>query len=239
MRIRYPHAGGSARKKSREVVVDLSTKSREVVDVDPGYQMQQLGKVIRDARRGKHLSLEALAVQAEVSSGLLSQIERGLGNPSFVTLTKIATALDVPMTAFYQGPPAEGRMLVTKSQRQRLALPHGITYELLSPDFDGPFALMTGSIEANFSSEGNPVRHEGTETTHILSGRLEMNIDGVSYVLSEGDSITFDSDQIHWMRNPLNRNCEFVMTVSTSRLAGRSRSAGGDTRGRLPQRKRD
>lgn len=239
MRIRFARGAGPAHKKSREVVVDLSTRSREAVDVDPGYQMQQLGKVIRDARRRKHLSLEALAVQAEVSSGLLSQIERGLGNPSFVTLTKIATALDVPMTAFYQGPPAEGRMLVTKSQRQRLALPHGIAYELLSPDFDGPFALMTGSIEPKFSSEGNPVRHEGTETTHILSGRLEMNIAGITYVLAEGDSLTFDSDQIHWMRNPLNRICEFEMTVSTSSLPGRSRSAGGDAGGRLPQRKRD
>jgi transcriptional regulator with XRE-family HTH domain len=237
MRLRFtPDRGGPRGAKGREVVVDLPKRAAEVSEVDPDYQMQQLGKVVRDARRRKHLSLEALANQADVSSGLLSQIERGLGNPSFATLTKIANALELQMTAFYQGPPSEGRMLVTRDKRQRLVLPHGVTYELLSPDFDGPFSLMHGVVKSNFSTQDNPVRHEGTETTHILSGRLEMNIAGISYSLGEGDSITFDSDQAHWMRNPLSRACEFVMTVSSMSRTERRSSAGDDASVRLPQR---
>jgi transcriptional regulator with XRE-family HTH domain len=223
MRLRFPPNQDQSRrgkKSTHEVVIDLPTESRESSDVDAGYQMQQLGRVIREARRKKHLSLEALAARAEVSSGLLSQIERGFGNPSFVTLTKIATALDVPMTAFYQGPLIEGRMLVTKADRQRLSLPHGVTYELLSPDFGGPFSLMRASVAGKFETKDDPITHEGTETMHVLSGNLEITIADQTYPLEAGDSITFDSGQPHWIRNPLNRSAELFITVSASGRPG-------------------
>lgn len=53
-----------------------------------------IGAVIRARRAGRY-TLAELARQSGVSSGLLSLIERGRGNPSLGTLTKIAAALDV------------------------------------------------------------------------------------------------------------------------------------------------
>ncbi len=57
-----------------------------------------LGSVVHTARSGRY-TLAALAVRAGISTGLLSLIERGGGNPSFTTLVRLATALDMEPAA--------------------------------------------------------------------------------------------------------------------------------------------
>lgn len=189
----------------------------EPADRETRYQMTQLGQVIRDARRTKQLSLEELAVRSGVSSGLLSQIERGFGNPSFVTLSKIAVALDLSMSAFYQGPADNGEAVVTKKDRKVLTLPaDGITYELLTPNFKGPFTMTRSTIPPYFDNGDRPMTHEGKETYHVLSGKLEMRVGDQTFVLSEGDALTFDSSFPHSLRNPLGRQAQIVTASSPS-----------------------
>src|ERR1700760_2093438 len=65
-------------------------------------EIQRLGRLIRLAR-GERYSLDALAARSGVSAGLLSQIERGIGNPSFQTLLPVAPALDIPVAALLAG----------------------------------------------------------------------------------------------------------------------------------------
>jgi transcriptional regulator with XRE-family HTH domain len=52
-----------------------------------------LGKAIRARRKDQGDSLEALANKAGISKNMLSLIERGEGNPSWVTVEGIAKAL--------------------------------------------------------------------------------------------------------------------------------------------------
>src|ERR671922_1474227 len=65
---------------------------------EDGAKTQRLGDVgryIREQRRQAELSLRKLASQAGVSNPYLSQIERGLRQPSAKILKGIATALQV------------------------------------------------------------------------------------------------------------------------------------------------
>jgi transcriptional regulator with XRE-family HTH domain len=62
----------------------------------PSEQPQPaLGKAIRQLRRKRGVSQEALAYEAGVTSGTLSLIERGLSNPTWGTVKGIAAALNV------------------------------------------------------------------------------------------------------------------------------------------------
>jgi transcriptional regulator with XRE-family HTH domain len=62
----------------------------------PSEQPQPaLGKAIRQLRRDRGVSQEALAYEAGVTSGTLSLIERGLSNPTWGTVKGIAAALNV------------------------------------------------------------------------------------------------------------------------------------------------
>lgn len=58
-----------------------------------------LGSAIRELRSKQGDSLEALAGKAGITKNMLSLIERGEGNPSWVTVEGIAKALGVSVAS--------------------------------------------------------------------------------------------------------------------------------------------
>src|SRR5690349_18288817 len=60
-----------------------------------------LGTQLRALRKAKQLSLAELAAGAELSIGMVSQIERGLASPSIRSLRKLGEALGVPISWFF------------------------------------------------------------------------------------------------------------------------------------------
>jgi len=57
-----------------------------------------LGEAVRELRRKRGATQEALARDAELTTATLSLIERGEANPTWDTLKKIAAALDVAVS---------------------------------------------------------------------------------------------------------------------------------------------
>lgn len=62
---------------------------------------KQLGQRIRQLRNEQHMSQEEIAFKAGISPAHLGQIERALKSPTIDTVSKIAAALDVPVTALF------------------------------------------------------------------------------------------------------------------------------------------
>lgn len=61
--------------------------------------LQRLGRVIRERRTAAEMSLRELAARTNVSNPYLSQIERGLHEPSVRVLRAIAHALNMSVDA--------------------------------------------------------------------------------------------------------------------------------------------
>ena len=64
---------------------------------------KQLGYRIRYLRQNKGLSIEALALEADINRNYLGDLERGMRNPTVVVLNKIAKALDVDLSTLFEG----------------------------------------------------------------------------------------------------------------------------------------
>lgn len=58
-------------------------------------KLQKLGARIKYLRLQKGITLEKLAFENDIPKPTLSVVERGLKNPRFLTLVKIAKALEV------------------------------------------------------------------------------------------------------------------------------------------------
>ena len=161
-----------------------------------------LGRVLHETRVAAQLSVEALAAAAGVSAGSISQLERGRGNPSFLTLRRLAAALQVPLGHFLQGPET-GPMVVRADRRKHLRLPTepGLVYELLTPDLGGSLEVLRSQIPPGFDNRERPFQHDGEECVHLLSGTLQVGIGGRRFELAEGDSITYDSSVAHYWVN--------------------------------------
>jgi transcriptional regulator with XRE-family HTH domain len=192
----------------------LTTEADDLRKPDLREQAVALGRLIRQARQNRY-SLEQLASKAGVSTGLISQLERGKGNPSFMTLLRIARALELPLGALLQGPSLEGGMVVRSAGRRRLFLPNdGITYELLTPGLTGKLAVLRTVIPVGFTNKENPFRHQGEECNYVEAGTLVVHVGEYEATLEAGDSITYDPSIPHWFENP-GRNQTVLMGAIT------------------------
>lgn len=58
--------------------------------------VSRFAKVVKDLRLAKGFSQEELAFRADVDRTYISRLERGLKQPSIMTLFKLAKGLDIP-----------------------------------------------------------------------------------------------------------------------------------------------
>jgi transcriptional regulator with XRE-family HTH domain len=63
----------------------------------------ELANEIKQTRRRLGLSQEALALQADVDRTYVSQLERGIANPSILILHRIFTVLGMDLSISLQG----------------------------------------------------------------------------------------------------------------------------------------
>ncbi|HEX3590010.1 MAG TPA: cupin domain-containing protein [Pseudonocardiaceae bacterium] len=163
--------------------------------------MQAVGALVRKLRVSANLSLASLAASAELSPGLLSQIERGIGNPSFTTLIKLAHALEVPVGKFFVSEKKAGALVRAGEHPRLLLAEKNLVYELLTPHINGKLAMIRAQVAAGWSNESEPYLHEGEECVMVTQGELRISVAGQMYVLGEGDSLTYDPGMPHWYHN--------------------------------------
>jgi transcriptional regulator with XRE-family HTH domain len=161
----------------------------------------KVGSVLSRERRRRGMTISELADRAGISSGLLSQLERGLGNPSIQTVSSLARTLSVPIGSFFESvDPTTGRVLHPHT-RPRLNLEDsGMTYQLLVPDMQGSLSMLYIELPPGFSNAEAPFNHAGEEVVFVLSGSIEINIANRRWLLAPGDSIHFQSTVDHWYR---------------------------------------
>jgi transcriptional regulator with XRE-family HTH domain len=83
---------------------------------------QEIGDVLRDARRQQGRTLREVSSLARVSLGYLSEVERGQKEASSELLASICGALEVPLSS------------VLTSVSQRVALAEGLSVGVEVPD---------------------------------------------------------------------------------------------------------
>lgn len=162
-----------------------------------------LGRRVRSLRESRGLSLKALAREAGVSESFVSQIERGVANPSVASLRRLAEALDASVGALFQGPDTQGRV-VRSADRARLMDPARRWEDsLVTPRDAKRLQVILSVIEPGEGSGPEPYSHESDEEcVLVLKGTLEFRVGEESYLLDEGDSLLFESRTPHWNRNP-------------------------------------
>lgn len=150
-----------------------------------------LGERIRKNRLEKAMNLKELAEKTDLTASFLSQVERGLAEPSITSLRKIAEALEVPIFYFLLDNEVKSPV-VRKDERKILKFPEShLVFELLSPDLNRQMEVMLTKLEVGGSSCDKPLSHPGEEFIFILQGKMEMTIGEETYILEEGDSIYY------------------------------------------------
>lgn len=182
--------------------MDSKTRGKRHKDV---LKELNLGGKIRELRVKKDLTLKEISEKTKFSTALLSQIENNMVSPPISTLWKIAEALDVKLSYFFQQAPVEMReyFLLRRGEgkpvfRHESRFAH--TYYSLGYGKEGrrmdPFIVEFSGGEEHME----PMSHEGEEFVYVLKGGMELVYGEKSILLEEGDSIYFDSRVAHAAR---------------------------------------
>jgi transcriptional regulator with XRE-family HTH domain len=168
----------------------------------PAESDSNVGAYIKRARQVRGMRLRDLADLAGCSESLISKLENNKVPGSIRVLTKVCAALHITIGDLFTWAQRGDEVVCRAGDRQgkRFAEENGPGILM---QFLGPACLtlecFLQQIEPGWTSE--VMKHEGEELGYVLEGAIELTLGEKKYLISAGDSFSFQSDIPHIYRN--------------------------------------
>jgi transcriptional regulator with XRE-family HTH domain len=165
----------------------------------------RLGSAIRARRHLLGLTLVDVATQAGLSHPFLSQLERGLARPSMRSLTAIARVLNTTAQALMAASelpvvPASETVSIVRNPADAIPpvdSPGGVVRTLVR----GERAMLPVEYTGAPRAFDEYYRHDGEEFVYVVSGQIEMDIEGELHLADAGDSVYYAGGLRHRWRS--------------------------------------
>ncbi|MFV2117926.1 helix-turn-helix domain-containing protein [Streptomyces sp. Act-28] len=172
---------------------------------------------VRQLRKERLMTLEALAERAGVTKSYLSKVERGHSTPSIAVSAALARALDAPLDSLFADSEQLTDITVTRAGERRPLTPEGepgSRYEGIALQASTkrmtPFMLYPPH-----DADSTPFRdHPGEEFLFVHQGRAELLLPSRSIRLEPGDSVYFKATTPHKVRSLGDDRAALLLLVS-------------------------
>lgn len=174
-----------------------------------------IGAKIAQYRKSKDLSIRELAKMAEVTPSLLSQIERGLANPSVNSLKSIANALNAPLFIFFTSEVIKEDLIVRGNNRKKVILPgaENVIYEMLASGVNDNLEFAIMNLSPKSSSCIDYIHHNGYEIAYVLEGEVTLHLDDEKFELRKEDSVKIPVGMKHRWENNSDLESKIIFAV--------------------------
>lgn len=189
------------RDNSLEETTELASAT-EASEASPGHLEQVIAARAREYRLSKGLTMTALARQVGMSKAMLSKIENAQTSCSLSILSRLAAALEIPVTALFRGVDADREAVFTPAGHGAQILRRGSNV--------GHLYRMLGTLRGEHkriepllctlteASEVFPLfQHTGTEFLYMLEGVMVYVHGEAHHEMHAGDSLIFDGEGAH------------------------------------------
>jgi len=182
-------------------------------------QLSEIAARVKELREIMGFSVEDMTKKTDVTEAQYLSYESGKVDIPFSFIHKCALAFGVDMTDLLEGSSARlSTYTVTrKGQGQETAKEDGIDISNLAPKFKDKLAEpYYVKYEYSASQQNKPIHlatHSGQEFDLVLSGKLKVQVGDHIEILSEGDSIYYNSSIPHGMIAVDGKDCVFCAVV--------------------------
>jgi transcriptional regulator with XRE-family HTH domain len=168
------------------------------VDVRAPAGAPEVGAVIRRLRTQRGISMRALAEASGISASFLGAVERGDSDIALGRLALIAQALDHDVASLlgYSLRRSAPRFVEPARKGAR-----GDGVEFSAFRIPGSHLELLVASFAPHSGFDDSITHAGIDVAYVAQGELVLVVDGVEYVLHEGQCVVWPSSHPHTMRN--------------------------------------
>ena len=184
----------------------------------------KIGKKIKEFREFRQISIEALALSANLDVSQLEHIEKKGNVPSLGYLIKISRALGVRIGTFLDDHEQIGPVVIksgdektsmsfsTKDEKNK---EHLNFFSLASNKSGRHMEPFIVEIEPQKEPDYKLSTHEGEEFIFVLEGKIEINYGKDIFELNQGDSIYLDSVVSHNIHAAGNQIAKILAVVYT------------------------
>lgn len=182
-------------QESLMAVMEPATDKPNPAEIDVGGRLREL-------RTAQGLSIRTLAEMSGLNFNTLSLIENSKTSPSVSTLQRLALALNVSITAFFERVRAPKQVVFQKSgQRPRASFAYGLLEDLGDGmTLQGGQPLLV-TMKPGADSGPDSIVHTGHELVYCLDGCFTYQVGSEEYLLHTGDSLLFEAHLPHCWKN--------------------------------------
>ncbi|MEG0856293.1 MAG: helix-turn-helix domain-containing protein [Terrisporobacter sp.] len=178
-----------------------------------------IGLKIKELRTQKKFTLKYVSEQTNLSTGFLSQLERGMTSVAVDSLAKIAKVLDVDLLEFFDFASNSDTKNITRSYERKSTTVNDELIQYTLNNNPSAYEMLPRIQELMPSKDEDHEElelyfHEGEEFIHVLEGILTLNIDNIEYSLYPGDSAQIKSVSPHNWMNKTSKVVK-ILTVNT------------------------
>ncbi|WP_131104719.1 helix-turn-helix domain-containing protein [Ornithinimicrobium sufpigmenti] len=174
-----------------------------------------IGSRLKELRTSRGVSLRTLGSATGLSATLLSQIERGVTEPSLKSMRLLADYFGQSITTLFQdGPDVDAPHITRPGERMRLRSGHGQTHYERVTHGNGRLEVLHGTLLPGQSTSAKPRGHDAVECVYVLTGDVTAEVGEDRYVLTAGQAITINSLTPHRYLNVGPERTEFILSVT-------------------------
>jgi transcriptional regulator with XRE-family HTH domain len=167
----------------------------------------QISNRIKERRREKNITVQELAIRANVSKGLISQIENSRTIPSLIVLIDIVKALEIDLNEFFKDIRSKSDapliLIKRKQEYEHFEKEHatGFHYQRIFTQSISQSTVDIVILELEPDATRPLVETEAFEYKYILSGQIAYQFNDDIITLNQGDSMLFDGRISHTPKN--------------------------------------
>lgn len=193
------------------------SNSQKTGKSDPATTEIMVGKRVNDLRVRRGLPLRALAASSGLNINTLCLVENGKTSPSVSTLQQLATALDVPVSSFFESEPVVKSVIFTAADQRPQDIIGSTRLQNLGKSLAGniiqPFVV---TLKPGMGSGERMIVHTGHEFIFCFSGSICYTVGDKEYFLKTGDSLVFESRLPHCWENKGEDDAEILLVLYSS-----------------------
>lgn len=177
----------------------------------------EVGATLQKIRLRQGLTLDDLSRAAGVSKSMLSQIEREKANPTIAVAWRLANALGIGIEELLTANEHEAEAIHLLEPHETPTLPGnhaGYVLRILGPmDLAGKFEWYELTLAPSGALRSNPHDPGTMEHLTLLSGAMEVEVDGQAKKLKVGATARFQADKAHAIHNPGKTEAKALLVV--------------------------
>ncbi|MER7505471.1 XRE family transcriptional regulator [Nonomuraea pusilla] len=151
---------------------------------------------LRRRRLARGFSVRELAELTGVSKALISQIERGVANPTIEVLTRLAAALGLTFAELTRAAP-EGPEVVRRGEGMPVLVGDTTVRSLFAAPDRRRFELAEGDLPPGTRSAKTAHGAGSMEHAYVVAGEVTVETEAWSVTLGEGDALRFAAESDH------------------------------------------